>query len=437
MKKHTLLLNLTLAFLSLTASANAANWPSWRGDIAGSGIANDPNAPTSWDKTRNVLWRVDLPNRGNSTPIVWGDRIFLTQVVEAENFRTLMCIDRNTGVTLWQQGVVYDKAEQTHRTNPYCSASPVTDGERIVATFGSAGVYCYDFTGKELWKRDLGPQRHTWGNASSPVLFGDLCILYHGPDENAAIVAMDKQTGKTKWKYEEPKWDTRGRTDGFKGNEEKGITGSFSTPIIVNYQGRDELIMSFPTEIKALNPKTGKELWSCKGLNPLIYTSAIYGEGVVVAMGGYQGNSLAVKVGGKGDVTKTHRLWQHVPGEGGIGSGVIHEGHIYFPDNGGIAHCLNLETGNTVWKERLKGPGRNTGIWSNFTMAGGNIYAINKSGDVIVFKASPTFEQVAVNAIGNEESNSSIVIADGEIFLRTYKALWKIGRGTVTAKLGR
>ena len=243
----------------------------------------------------------------------------------------------------------------------------------------------------------------------------------------------EKPSGNTT----EPNWDTRGRTDGFKGNEEKGITGSFSTPIIVNHQGRDELIMSFPTEIKALNPKTGRELWSCKGLNPLVYTSAIHGEGVVVAMGGYRGNSLAVKIGGKGDVTNPTASGSTFPGQGGIGSGVIHDGHIYFPDNGGIAHCLNLETGTTVWKERLKGPGRDTGIWSNFTMAGGNIYAINKSGDVIVFKASPTFEQVAVNSIGAEESNSSIVFSDGEIFLRTYKALWKIGRGKVTAKLRR
>lgn len=435
MKKQLFLPLVSLTVLNLVASASAANWPAWRGDIAGSGISSEPNAPTSWSKTKNVLWRVDLPNRGNSTPIVWEDRVFLTQVVEAENYRTLMCLDRATGSTLWQQGVVYDKPERTHRTNPYCSASPVTDGERIVVAFGSAGVYCYDFNGNELWKRDLGPQRHTWGNASSPILFGDLCILYHGPDENAAIVAMDKKTGKTKWKYTEPKWDTRGRTDGFKGNEEKGITGSFSTPIIVNYQSRDELIMSFPNEIKALNPKTGKELWSCKGLNPLIYTSAIYSEGVVVGMGGYNGNSIAVKVGGNGDVTKSHRLWQQVPGQGGIGSGIVHDGHIYFPDNGGVAHCLNLETGNTVWKERLKGEGRGTAMWSNFTKAGDNIYSINKSGDVIIFKASPTFEQVAANSIGNEESNSSIIVVDGEIFLRTHKALWKIGRGKVTAML--
>ncbi|MFT4589126.1 MAG: outer membrane protein assembly factor BamB, partial [Limisphaerales bacterium] len=170
-------------------------------------------------------------------------------------------------------------------------------------------------------------------------------------------------------------------------------------------------------------------------LNPLIYTSAIYSEGVVVGMGGYNGNSIAVKVGGNGDVTKSHRLWQQIPGQGGIGSGIVHDGHIYFPDNGGVAHCLNLETGNTVWKERLKGEGRGTAMWSNFTKAGDNIYSINKSGDVIIFKASPTFEQVAANSIGNEESNSSIIVVDGEIFLRTHKALWKIGRGKVTAKL--
>lgn len=426
-----------IAGLSLVTQASAANWPHWRGDAAGSGISTEQSAPTAWSKDRNVLWRVELPNRGNSTPVVWGDKVFLTQVVDAENYRSLMCLDRRTGKLLWQQGVLYDKPEKTHRTNPYCSASPTTDGERVIVTFGSAGVYCYDVNGKELWKRDLGPQRHTWGNASSPVLFGNLCILYHGPDPNGRLLAMDKKTGKTKWEYQEPKWNTRGRTDGFEGNDEGGIVGSFSTPVIVNHQGRDELVMSFPTEIKAFNPKTGKELWGCKGLNPLVYTSQIVGEGVAVAMGGYRGNSIAVKLGGKGDVTKSHRLWQKVKANGGIGSGVIHEGHVYFPDNGGTARCLNLETGNIVWEQKLTGPGRNRQMWSNFTLVGDNIYAINKSGDVFIFKASPNWKQVGVNSIGREESNSSIVVSDGEIFLRTYKALWKIGRGKTTAMLRR
>jgi len=357
--------------------------------------------------------------------------------VDAENYRSLMCLDRKTGKLLWQQGVVYDKPEKTHRTNPYCSASPTTDGERVIVTFGSAGVYCYDFAGKELWKRDLGPQRHTWGNASSPVLFGDLCILYHGPDPDGRLLAMDKKTGKTKWEYKEPKWNTRGRTDGFEGNDEGGIVGSFSTPVIVNHQGRHELVMSFPTEIKAFDPRTGKELWNCAGLNPLVYTSPIVSEGVAVAMGGYRGNSVAVKLGGNGDVTKTHRLWQKIKANGGIGSGVIHDGHIYFPDGGGTARCMSLETGNIIWEQRLQGPGRNRQMWSNFTLVGDNVYAINKSGDVIIFKASPNWKQVAANSIGREESNSSIVVSDGEIYLRTYKALWKIGRAKTTALLRR
>jgi outer membrane protein assembly factor BamB len=424
-----------LVGLSFASNAAAANWPHWRADLAGSGIAQEGPAPTSWSATENVLWKIDLPNRGNSTPVVWGDKVFLTQVIEAENNRTLMCLDRNTGKLLWRQGVIYDKPEKTHKTNPYCSASPTTDGERVIVTFGSAGVFCYDFDGKELWSRDLGPQRHTWGNASSPVIFGDLCILYHGPDPNARLLTMDKKTGKTQWEFKEPKWTIRGRTDGFEGNDEGGIVGSFSTPIIVNHQGRDELIMSFPTQIKAFNPETGEELWSCQGLNPLVYTSPIAGEGVVVAMGGYKGNSVAVKLGGSGDVTQSHRLWQKVRANGGIGSGVVHEGHIYFPDGGGTARCLNLETGNIVWEQRLSGPGRNRSIWSNFTLVGDNVYAINKSGDVIVFKASPEWRQVAANSIGREESNSSIVVVDGEVYLRTYKALWKIGRGKKTASL--
>jgi outer membrane protein assembly factor BamB len=261
----------TLVLLLLSSAiSNASNWPSWRGDLAGTGKSTETDLPLKWSKTENVKWRVELPNRGNSTPVVWGNRVFISQVVEKENFRSLMCFNRKNGKLLWQRGVKFSEKESTHRTNPYCSASPVTDGKRVIVTFGSAGVYCYDFSGKELWQRDLGPQSHTWGNASSPILYQGVCILYHGPGKDAFLIGMDKDSGSTVWQYNEPKWKIGKRTDGFKGKEDTGIVGSFCTPIVVNAKGRDELIMSFPTEIKAFNPATGDELWNCRGLNPLV-----------------------------------------------------------------------------------------------------------------------------------------------------------------------
>ncbi|MBG86499.1 MAG: serine/threonine protein kinase [Verrucomicrobiales bacterium] len=414
-----------LLLFALSTTVQASHWPSWRGDISGSGHSSETDLPLKWTKTKNIKWRTQLPNRGNSTPVIWGDRIFVSQVIESDNFRSLMCFDRKNGKLLWQKGVKYTENESTHRTNPYCSASPVTDGKRVIVTFASAGIYCYDFNGKELWHRDLGPQKHTWGNASSPLIHKDLCIIYHGPGPDSFIIGMDKNNGSTVWQYNEPKWKIGKRTDGFAGNEDNGIVGSFSTPIIANIKGRDELIMSFPMEIKAFNPITGDELWNCRGLNPLVYTSTVYADGIVVAMGGYYGNSLAVKAGGKGDVTETHRLWHKVRHNGGIGSGIIHEGHLYYPTGSGIGICMNVKSGKEIWEERLRGSSRRTGTWSSLTQADDRIYYLNQGGDTVVFNASTKFKQLAANSLG-EQANSSIVPSSGELFIRTHEALWCI-----------
>src|SRR5687767_1706413 len=179
---------LALVFL-LPLSLPAANWPGWRGEN-GLGISPETTLPLKWSATENVLWKTPLPERGNSTPVVWKDKVFITQAVGER--RTVMCFDRKSGKVLWQSGTSYGEKEETHETNPYCSASPVTDGERVIAWFGSAGVFCYDFNGKELWRKDLGKQSHTWGFASSPLIDGDLCVLYFGPGKGAALIGLDK-----------------------------------------------------------------------------------------------------------------------------------------------------------------------------------------------------------------------------------------------------
>src|SRR5688572_27961779 len=196
-----------LSFFAIFASAattivSAANWPAWRGP-EGTGVSAEKDLPLRWSTNENVRWRVALPDRGNSTPIVWGNRVFITQAVEKEGRRTLICFDRATGRQLWLQGPTYTENDPTHSTNPQCAASPVTDGERIIASFGSAGLYCYDFEGKELWHRDLGKQIHIWGNGSSPVLHGNACFLNFGPGERTFLIAVDKRTGKELWKVEE------------------------------------------------------------------------------------------------------------------------------------------------------------------------------------------------------------------------------------------
>jgi len=417
-------LNLALATL-LTVSLGPsvfADWPAWRGDPQGSGVTKETTLPTAWGPEKNVRWRVELPDRGNSSPVVSGDRVFVTQAIERTGVRMLMCFNRADGRVLWMKSTTYDLKEKTHQTNPYCSPSPVTDGERVIVSFGSAGVLCYDMDGRELWRRDLGKLDHIWGNGPSPVLHGDLCFVYHGPGSVSALYALDKRTGKTVWQFDEPKWNTAERVDGFRGKSD-GIVGSFSTPIVIHSGKRDELVMSFPTEVRAFDPKSGRELWRCGGLNPLVYTSPLYSDGIVVAMGGYYGNSLAVKAGGTGDVTATHRLWHAERAKGGIGTGVIKGGHLYFLSSGGLVACMELETGKVLWEERPQSSGAKGDSWASMTLVGDLIYMPNQLGDVFIFKAGPKFEPVALNSV-KEVSNSSLAVSNGEIFFRTHKALW-------------
>ena len=187
---------ISIAGLLACHVAAAEDWPSWRGPAASGVSTSNAELPLKWGPKQNVRWRVALPDRGNSSPIVSGNFVFVTQAVNKENRRTIMCFDRADGKLRWQAGVKYAEDESTQRDNPYCSATPVTDGQRVIASFGSAGLYCYDFEGKEQWHREFGKMNHIFGNASSPILFGDLCILYFGPDENSRLIAVDKRTGQ-------------------------------------------------------------------------------------------------------------------------------------------------------------------------------------------------------------------------------------------------
>ena len=190
------ILLLTLAALIASGGTGVAgNWPAWRGPD-GIGLSREKELPLRWGTNTNVRWRVPLPDRGNSTPIVWGKKVFVTQATK-DNRRALLCFDRADGKLLWERGVTPDDKEPTHATNPQCSGSPTTDGERVVAWFGSAGLYCWDLDGNELWHRDLGRQRHIWGNGSSPVLHGGVVYLNFGPGVPSFLLAVDKKTGRT------------------------------------------------------------------------------------------------------------------------------------------------------------------------------------------------------------------------------------------------
>jgi outer membrane protein assembly factor BamB len=412
---------LILSSLLSLLSAQAANWPMWRGPN-GDGTTSETGLPEKWSQTENVVWKVELPDRGNSTPVVWGDKVFITQAVEKIGKRLLLCFDRKSGKQLWEAGTTYKELELTHATNPYCAASPATNGERIVVFYASAGVFCYDLNGQELWKRtDLGKQHHIWGNGTSPVIVGERVFLNFGPGAKTTLYAFDLKTGKTLWQHDEPGGDS-----GESGN--KNWLGSWADPIFRKVGNRDELIISYPGRVAAFDSAAGKQLWTCDGLNNLVYNSPLMTpDYVVIAFGGYGGKGVAIKAGGSGDVTEK-RLWHLPKVSQRIGSGVIHEGHHYILSDGGIAECRNLETGELVYTERLKGPGPTGHNWSSLVLsADGKCYAANQGGDCFVFKASPTFELMSTNSLG-EKIIGSIAVSDRQLFIRGHKHLWCIGR---------
>lgn len=415
--------------LLIVVPVTADNWPNWRG-TDNQGHCTETVVPLKWSAKENVRWRIDLPDQGNSTPVIWGERIFVTQARDKTNWppkpgnggpasadtRLLLCLQRADGKLLWEAKVSYKEVEPTHPTNPFCSASPVTDGERVVASFGSAGLYCYDMNGKELWRKDFGKMEHVWGNASSPILHGELCIFWVGPGKNQVLVAIDKKTGTEVWRYEEP-----GGASGL--GKDKEWRGSWSTPLVIQVEGHEELILSMPQKVRAFDPRTGMELWSCSGLSNLVYTSPLYSkDGIIVAMSGYTGPALAVRAGGKGDVTKTHRLWVHEKSNPQrIGSGVIVGEHLYILNDSGIAQCLEVKTGKEVWSQRL------ASTWSSMVAVGDRLYVPSKSSETFVFKAAPQFTELARNTLKGEQMRASLAISDGEIFIRTYQGLWCIG----------
>ncbi len=418
-------LSLLALHVATVAPALAGSWPAWRGPSA-DGISPETRFPLNWSPTNNVRWRIDLPDRGNSTPIVWGDRVFVTQAVEREQSRGLMAFDRRTGRQLWKAGTTWDQKEDTHEDNPYCAASPVTDGQCVVAAFGPAGVWAYDLEGHKLWNRDLGPQKHQWGYASSPVLEGDRVFVYQGPGTGSRLVALSKKDGSVLWQIDLPEPVPTERTDGFKGRT-PGVIGCFGTPLVARVGGRTEVILSLPESLRAFAPNDGHELWRAAGLNPLVYTSPFLVDGTVITMGGFSGSSLAVRAGGTGDVTTSHRLWREERSKKNrIGSAVARDGHLYLINQEGFLECLELATGKQLWEERINGPGAQDGSWSALVLAGDRIYGVNRSGDGFVARATPKFELLAMNTVG-EPMNASPALSDGEIFLRTWKGLWCLG----------
>ncbi|MBX9680981.1 MAG: PQQ-like beta-propeller repeat protein [Gemmataceae bacterium] len=398
---------LSIASLLLLVSAGfAGDWPAWRGPT-GQGRSDETNLPRTWSSSKNVKWKVPLSEPGNSTPIVSKDKIFLTQANKGGSVRSLLCLSRTDGSMQWKKDVTYAEKERNWNPSWYGNASPVTDGERVIVSFGSAGMFCYDFAGKELWKRtDLGAWDHAFGNSASPVLHGEHVILWCGPNEKMGrnfLLCAKKATGETVWEHDEK-------------------SGSWGTPIIAKVGGKDQILLSTSPALKAIDPANGKELWFCEGLSIYVYTSPLTNGDIAVAMSGYNGPALAVKLGGSGDITKD-RLWHHPKNTQRVGSGVIVGEHVYIVEENGMPHCYELKTGKEVWQVKSRPAGEKT--WGSMVHADGRLYVMMHNGETVVLAANPKYEVLAVNPLG-EDTHSTPIVSNGEIFLRTFKHLWCI-----------
>jgi outer membrane protein assembly factor BamB len=419
---------LVALWLIVPTLLSAGEWPAFRGHVRSElrGRAEGTGYPTEWSPDKNIVWKQALPDAGNSSPVVSGGKVFLTCADNDGKQRHLLCFDALSGEELWKRTVNHLEPEPTHKTNPYCGSSPAADHERVVVWHGSAGVFCYDHEGGEIWSKEVGPIHHIWGYGSSPVIHEDMVFLNIGPGERTYLTGLSLKDGKTLWEAPEP-----GGSLGEAGpdGEKARWVGSWSTPQIARIGEREQVVCAMPTRVVSYEPSTGQVLWFCTGLENmprgnLAYTDPLIGEEIGIMLGGFQGPAIGFRLGGEGDVTAANRLWrvtQRTPQR--IGSGVIIDRLAYVPGAGpNVIQCLEIRTGEIRWEERIEG----AAMWGSMILAGELIYVTDQAGTTHVIKPNPEkLEIVASNKLG-ERSNSTPAFVAGKIFLRTNQRLYCI-----------
>ncbi len=416
-----------------------ARWPGWRGSD-GQGIVQEKGLPLEWSGTRNVVWKTEIPGKGYSSPIVWGNRVFLTTAIEgdvdpaakpmkheiegqdfvhpdgvaADRKHTfeVLALDATSGKILWQRtawkGTPFDTR---HRRSSFASPTPVTDGTLVYAYFGGEGIFAYDFDGKLAWKYQPGAIGTLGvGVGTSPLLYKNVVILQCDEDngERSFVVGLDKKTGKEVWRVA------------------RKIEVSWATPVIVRAGDRDELITAGNQHVIAYDPQTGKELWRMKGLASNAVPSPVVGDGVVVLSSGYPEKvAVAVRPGGSGDITGTDRvLWTYNKGTAYVPSPILYDGLVYLLTDKGLITCMDARTGEVKYEgARLPVP---ASFMASPIALAGSILLMSQDGDTFVVKAGPKFEVVRTNAL-DEPISASAAAAPGRLFIRGEKHLFAIG----------
>lgn len=407
---------------SFKAPEKEGTWSGFRGPT-GMGTTESKGLPLNWSLTENIAWRADLPGPGASSPIVFGDRIYITSYSgffvpgeegSKENLtRHLVALKRTDGSLIWDQKVKAKLPEEDRiRDHGFAASTPAADADGVVVFFGKTGVIAFNHEGNKVWEQDVGSKTNGWGSSASPVFYKDL-VFINASVESGSLYALDRKTGEIKW-------------------QQKGINQSWNTPVLVKAEnGREELVVAIQGKILAFDPVSGKPLWNCATeITWYMVPSLVAGDGIVCCLGGRSGKAgLAVRAGGSGDVTDTHRLWTSTKGCN-VPSPVYLDKHLYWMHQDlGVAYCANAETGDIVYEERIaRGQ-----VYASALLADGKIYYLTRDGKTYVVAAKPQFEQLAMNDLSDRSDrnnifNGSPAVDGSRLLIRNDKYLYCIGK---------
>lgn len=386
-------------------------WPCWRGPTM-QGVVPDGPYVDRWSDKDNVLWKVELPGKGNSSPIIWADRIYLTTSYDNGAKRSILCLNRKDGSKRWEAFAPAAAPEKVKDKNGWASGTPTTDGERIYAYFGNAGVVCVDSEGKQVWHQAFPPMDAYHGMACSPLLYKDRVIIFqdHKTKFGSFVVAFDKKSGKELWKT---------------ARKEKVGWGS---PVAIRVDGQDQILVSSEYRTYAYDPADGKELWSCGGNLVEVIPAPVVGHDLIFCCSGRAGPTLAIDpVKAVGDVTAKAIVWKSLKGSPFVPSPLVYGDYLYtINDMISVVQCFEAKSGKLMWQERL-GQAKKEGMSTSPLGVNGKVFVTNDDGETYVLKAGPKYELLGVNRL-NDKTLASPALLDGLWYWRTDRQLLCIGK---------